>query len=86
MLCCQSSGAGWLRAPNFGSATANYHLGEGTGSLRCDLATVIEVRAAGRGVLVLADGTMLDIRLTDVEAGVARFTFVEPHGGRRRVS
>jgi len=81
------AGAGWLRAINFGSSTAEYSLsicreetgrGElvGQGTLGCDIATMIEVQAAGRGVLVLANGETVNIALTRSGAGRADFTVI----------
>jgi len=81
------AGAGWLRAINFGSSTAEYQLsvrrgdaGHGEliahGTLGSDVATMIEVQSAGRGVLVLANGEAVTIALTRSGPGRADFTVI----------
>lgn len=81
------AGAGWLRAINFGSSTADYRLSVrcedmssgaliAQGTLGSDVTTMIEVQAAGRGVLVLANGRSVDIALTRSGPGRADFTVI----------
>lgn len=82
MLQHQTSGHGWLRVPQFGS-TASYQLDGESGFLQCDLTTMIEVRSAGRGTLILEDGSKLDVRLTDLASGRAGFEVLGPWLGGR---
>lgn len=86
MLQQNLSGQGWLRAPQFGSA-ARYRIDGSSGSLQCELTTMIEVRAAGRGTLILDDGSRLDVCLTGLANGEATFAVLAsrqsgPHTGR----
>ncbi len=67
--------AGWLRARSFAAATARYRLADDAGgTLESELATLLEVETAGRGVLVLADGRALDIVVRRTGADAAAFT------------
>ncbi|MCK0196730.1 hypothetical protein MWN34_07360 [Ancylobacter sp. 6x-1] len=75
--------AGWLLSRNTLAATARYRLGDGTGTLESEVATLLEVEQAGRGVLVLADGRALDIVLQRTGTAVAAFTVL---GERRQMS
>ncbi|MBS7540012.1 hypothetical protein [Ancylobacter lacus] len=70
-----SASPGWLRARSFAAATARYRLADAAaGTLESEVATLLEVENAGRGVLVLADGRALDIVVCRTGAGAAAFT------------
>ncbi|MBS9479059.1 hypothetical protein [Ancylobacter radicis] len=78
------SGRGWLRAPDFGSATATYELdathaaGPRAGRLVAELAAMIGASATGWATLVLDSGDSVTIDVQSVSALGMAFTVREP--------
>ncbi len=79
---------GWLRASDFGSATASFEIrferGGAVGEVRSELAVITEAKAAGRANLVTETGRWIAIRPLEMTGTLLTFRVIDDEETVRR--